>query len=497
MSIHRSYFKRNNTIINNSFTNTGKSPITELYFGSSTDFYSSPGFSRFIFDLDLTDLIQKISNKTIPQYGCNFSSTTHTLRMTNTSSFDNELLNTSTSEGRKRATSFDLILFRIPKTSGTTGTPQTWDEGVGYDYYDIKKTENSTNALLTPLVLPEDKSYSNRPSNWYQRNTLSGWSEYGIYSNKNNGNVNYNNLIIVDTQHFEFGNEDIEFNMTNEINSILTGGTTGVTGWGIAFVPELENLSGLTQNYSVGFFTRHTQTFYQPFLETTYNDFVDDDRNSFYSNKVNKLYLYSYINGELTSLDQYPQVEIRNHLDETVTTEVSCEVTTGIYQISFSASSITTPCMWTDEWSNLEYNNIAIPNITNDLVVLPFKNYFTLGTESKDPSIYGFDFYGIKQNEKIVNTDIRKVGVVIKKAYSTNEVLTPVTASYRVYVREGQTEVQVQDWTRINRTSNEFFFMFDTRDKLPNEYFIDIKVLSSGQVDTYKRTLQFQIVNQK
>jgi hypothetical protein len=497
MSIHRSYFKRNNTIINNSFTNTGKSPITELYFGSSTDFYSSPGFSRFIFDLDLTDLIQKISDKTIPQYGCNFSSTTHTLRMTNTSSFDNELLNTSTSEGRKRATSFDLILFRIPKTSGTTGTPQTWDEGVGYDYYDIKKTENSTNALLTPLVLPEDKSYSNRPSNWYQRNTLSGWSEYGIYSNKNNGNVNYNNLIIVDTQHFEFGNENIEFDMTNEINGILTGSTTGVTGWGIAFVPELENLSGLTQNYSVGFFTRHTQTFYQPFLETTYNDFVDDDRNSFYSNKVNKLYLYSYINGELTSLDQYPQVEIRNHLDETVTTEVSCEVTTGIYQISFSASSITTPCMWTDEWSNLEYNNIPITIITNELVVLPFKNYFTLGTESKDPSIYGFDFYGIKQNEKIVNTDIRKVGVVIKKAYSTNEVLTPVTASYRVYVREGQTEVQVQDWTRINRTSNEFFFMFDTRDKLPNEYFIDIKVLSSGQVDTYKRTLQFQIVNQK
>jgi hypothetical protein len=39
--------------------------------------------------------------------------------------------------------------------------------------------------------------------------------------------------------------------------------------------------------------------------------------------------------------------------------------------------------------------------------------------------------------------------------------------------------------------------MFDTRDKIPNEYFIDIKVLSSGQVDTYKRTLQFQIVNQK
>ena len=37
--------------------------------------------------------------------------------------------------------------------------------------------------------------------------------------------------------------------------------------------------------------------------------------------------------------------------------------------------------------------------------------------------------------------------------------------------------------------------MFDTTDKIPNEYFVDIKVYSSGEVNTYKRTLQFQIVN--
>jgi uncharacterized protein (DUF2344 family) len=111
--------------------------------------------------------------------------------------------------------------------------------------------------------------------------------------------------------------------------------------------------------------------------------------------------------------------------------------------------------------------------------------------------LFGFDFYGIKQNEKIVNTDIRKVGVVIKKAYSTQEILDNVQAFYRVYVKEGSTEVEVQEWTKINRTVNEYYFIFDTTDKIPNEYFIDIKVYTSGQVDTYKRTLQFQIVNQK
>ena len=64
-------------------------------------------------------------------------------------------------------------------------------------------------------------------------------------------------------------------------------------------------------------------------------------------------------------------------------------------------------------------------------------------------------------------------------------------------MREGNTEVQVQDWTPINRTPNEYYFIFDTKDKIPNEYYVDIKVLTSGEVDTYKRQLKFQIVNQK
>ena len=159
--------------------------------------------------------------------------------------------------------------------------------------------------------------------------------------------------------------------------------------------------------------------------------------------------------------------------------------------------NITSPCTYQDIWSNVIYNEQTLPNITNTFVGLPFSQSFTIGTKSKDPSLYGFDYYGIKQDEKILNTDIRKVGVVIKKAYSSQETLQKVEASYRIYVREGQTEVQVQDWTMINRTSNEYYFIFDTRDKIPNEYYVDIKVLSSGEVNTYKRTLKFQIVNKK
>ena len=120
-----------------------------------------------------------------------------------------------------------------------------------------------------------------------------------------------------------------------------------------------------------------------------------------------------------------------------------------------------------------------------------------MGSSSQEPKIYGFDYYGIKQDEKIYNTDIRKVGVVIKQAYTTQKLLNKISAFYRVYVREGQTEVEVQDWTQINRTPNEYYFIFDTRDKIPNEYYIDIKVESSGEVNTYKRQIKFQVVNMK
>lgn len=470
----------------------------QLNFGATENQISQQGFTRFIFDLDLTDLQTKISSGIIST-AC--TSMSHTLRMTNTSSFDTELINSTTSEGRRRATSFDLILFRIPKTSGSTGNPQLWDEGVGYDYFDFQSTQNSSQGSLTSLFSPLDKSFSSRPSNWFQNTTISGWSTNGIYLNTNSSpstSIKYSALTIVDTQHFELGNEDIEFNMTNEINSILTGVTTGVTGWGVAYVPEIENLTGLTETYSVGFFTKYTQTFYQPFLETSFDDLVQDNRNSFYSNATNKLYLYSYIDGTLTNLDSNPSVNIYNNSDTLIKNNLqTCRISTGVYEVTITGITSTIPCTYSDIWVGLTYNGNSLPNIENTFNILPFKYGFNISPESQDPNLYGFDFYGIKQDEKILNTDVRRVGVIIKKAYSTSELLNNIKAYYRIYVREGQTEVQVQDWTEVNRSSNQYYFVFDTRDKIPNEYYVDMKVLTSGEINTYKRTLTFQIVNKK
>jgi hypothetical protein len=482
MSINNSYFSKNNTIISNSLTNTGRNPVTELFYGSLATSQYPNGFSRFIFDLDTSLLQEKVSDGTISTT-CS-DTMRHTLRMVNTSTFNIEELNTTTSQGRLRATSFDLVLFRIPNN-------QKWDEGVGYDFADLIYDYSNS-----------DKNFSTRPSNWVQTTTLSGWTEPGIYNNKNIGPVPYSGLTPVDTQHFQFGNENISFDMTNEINDIILNGLTGITGWVIGYLPQIENLTGLTENYEVQFFTRHTQTFYEPFLETNYNDIIQDDRNTFSLGKVNKLYLYLYEDGSPINLDSLPTVTISDSNGSTInsltpTLEI-CQRTKGVYEVTIPPLlGYKTPCSFYDVWSDLSINGFPIPDITNTFTLYPFKKSFQIGTTTQDPKVYGFDFYGIKQDEKIYNTDIRKVGVVIKQAYTTSKIQPNVEAHYRVYVREGQTEVQVQDWTKINRTPNEYYFMFDTRDKIPNEYYIDLKVISSGEINTYKKQIKFQIVNLK
>jgi RNA ligase len=54
------------------------------------------------------------------------------------------------------------------------------------------------------------------------------------------------------------------------------------------------------------------------------------------------------------------------------------------------------------------------------------------------------------------------------------------------------------DGNVVARPFSKFFNYEElTPEQIPNEYFVDIKVNTSGEKDIYKDTLQFQIVNKK
>ncbi len=172
----------------------------------------------------------------------------------------------------------------------------------------------------------------------------------------------------------------------------------------------------------------------------------------------NKLFLYIYQNGDLVNLDSDPYVRIEDRNGDAVTGMASlttCLKTKGVYEVTVpnGFSDFPTPCLFYDVWSGLTINGQSIPNVTNQFTLQPYSAGIQIGSVSKEPQIYGFDFYGILQNEKILNTDIRKVGVTIKQAYTGQQLLLDVSGFYRVYVMEGTTEVLVQDWTPINNLS--------------------------------------------
>ena len=100
MSSLKSYFSKNNTIIAKTSVNTGRNPVSELFYGSepirSCKYTGNSGdtcggrtghtadnigrFSRFIFDLDLNDISAKVGDGCVNLSGG--TGTTHTLKMT-------------------------------------------------------------------------------------------------------------------------------------------------------------------------------------------------------------------------------------------------------------------------------------------------------------------------------------------------------------------------------------------------------------------------------
>ncbi len=494
MSIFKSYFSKNNTIIYRDKVNTAKNPVTELFYGLGpnrnciytglsgdtcqgvTGFTSgSTTHSRFIFDVNLDDIQTKVNN------GCiNLSAgtgTTHTLKMVNTSFFDDSLLNDKLVTGSRRATSFKLNLFK------STGI--TWDEGTGYDRKEFEGI----------FAADYENTYSTWPSHWFSATTLTKWNyngvfDYGVPSS----------YTLIDSQTFDNGNENIAFDMTTEINDRLTGGTiynTGVT-YVVAFERQLEQMTGLTEAQTVGFFTKYTQTFYEPYVESEYDCYVADDRNQFYLNKDNKLYLYVNPGGIPTNLDSLPLVTVYDCDDVVYTSMTATNACCGVYYIDLKVTGTTygTPSLFSDQWSNLTINSNSLANVTNEFTLLAAQDYYQIGPEDVNPKEYGYSIDGIKMDEKMVAGDTRKVFVSVRKPYTVNHHVVIDNLRYRIYVKQGTTEVEVIPWSRADRTYNHNYFLLNTEWMIPNEYFIDVEATSNQQVNTYRKVIKFQVVNQ-
>lgn len=457
MSYFRSYFEKNNTIIKDSSVNTARNPTTELFYGS--------GFSKFIFKIDFTELQNKIDNRDLILNEL----TTHRLKLTNTIFGDETFLGAKRGTGRERTNSFDLILFKIN---------EFWDEGLGFDY-----TDDGYDFTLG------NKTFDVRPSNWYNRTTTNTWSTNGIYSN---------NPTIIQTIHFDLGNENIDVDITDYVNGILISGNTN-HGLGLAFAVEYQDLEPAIDQ-SVAFFTKYTQTFFEPFVETTFFDNVEDNRNNFVEGVEQKLYLYVTKGSNFYNLDSTPLVNIYDSTN-TIISGLSGLTTTqikkGVYEVTFGITGMTCDGkkFFYDKWTDISIDGLELPDVTQKFIPKPYTSAYSIGTNPTETTKYKIQFYGIKQNEKIVRGELKKIVIYFK---SINNLVNTLfdNVYYRMFIKEGHTNVIVHDWTLLDKTNENSFFL-DTSYLIPREYYIEIKGKSFGEEIFYPEHIKFEIVSEK
>ena len=454
----RTFFDKNNTIIRNSYLNTGRNPVSELFYGGSD---GNNKYSRYLFHFDETRLVNMYNDGTFSD----ISKLKHTLKITNTAFFNEDLLNGSY-QSKSRTTSFDLIVFEIN---------QDWDEGVGYDYESCG-------------LLVGDCAISNCPSNWVYSQTNVNWSNgNGVYSG--------NPINIIGSQHFDAGNENIEIDITEYVNGLLSGNTN--YGLGIAFDRPFELTNTETLQY-VGFFTRHTQTFYEPYVETVYNNTILDDRNNFFLDKPNKLYLYVNLAGNPTNLDNLPEVEIYDQDDNFYTGLTPYQVTKGVYcvDVLIPSNDAETGVLFTDIWSNININGVSRPDITLEFELKDSMSYYNIGNSDSLPKKVAVSVSGVYSQEKIKRGDIRKVIVSTRIPYTVEQTQYVTNLKYRLYVREGRNEVTVTDFHQVEMATNYNYFLLDTLSLIPNTYYLDVLVESNLEVTTLKNVINFDVVSE-
>jgi hypothetical protein len=456
MSYFRSYFEKNNTIIKDSSINTAKNPNTEIMYG--------PSFSKFIFKIDLTDLQNKINSG---EYVVD-ENTKHTLHLTNTIFGDEALLGDDRGNSNIRATSFDLILFKVP---------QSWDEGVGFDYekvYDLATGE---------------QLFDNRPSNWFNRTTLDTWNDEGIYTTF---------PIVITTIHFDNGNEDISVDITNYINNILVNGDVD-HGLGLAFSVPYQEIT-IEKGYSVSFFSKYTQTFFEPYLETYFQDVIEDDRQNFVAGVEQNLYLYVTKGTNFYDLDVLPTVDILDSTKTPITNLTDIEtvkIRKGVYKISFGINGILCDGkkFFYDKWKGIEIDGVSLGDITQKFVPKPYTSQYTIGENQTELQRYAIQYFGVKLNEKIKRDEKRKIVVTFRSIDEPKTVLLD-EVYYRIFIKEGRTQVNVLEWSKLDRT-NENSFVLDTSYFIPREYFLEIKGKTHTEEIFYKDIINFEIVSEK
>ena len=535
--IRHIFLDKTATLIKGSISNTGLNPVAELNYGDAV--------TRIILHFDDSELKQMRDDKTLDVNNVEFH-----LKMTNCTAingipYEKPLHYGNTCGEKERASSFFVLAMKLP---------QPFDEGRGYEFVDDGWVKNR-------------RAFSQYGCNWYQSYNGKAWPEEGVYSLdtiadeykkfSSGGTSN-----IIDRQHFDFGDEQLDIDITKYVLDVLDGEENN--GIMLCFTPRLERQfeyvkigepdkvfgiapsmcdedgtvaleiddtlpptvievdslpeypeknspayiavredSGDTvtfykkseikikQQY-VGFFTNHTNTFFHPYVEVNLKNTIQDDRECFFIGKKNRLYLYANIGGSPENLDEMPVCTISNG----ETPEVK-QASKGVYYVEFTLTDVEPDTIMYDTWSNLIYDGQDQGEVELEFVALAQNRYFNIGGGMVKHEHLVPNLYGINDDEKVKQGDVREVVVDFRKKYTTDKRETVADAWYRLYTKDGNRQIDIFGGYRpVERTFLHNYFLIHTADLIPNNrYYVDIKIKEGNETRYYEDRLHFSVAD--
>ena len=141
-------------------------------------------------------------------------------------------------------------------------------------------------------------------------------------------------------------------------------------------------------------------------------------------------------------------------------------------------------------------DGLSISDVELSFEIKSESEYYQIGDNESLPVDYAMSLSGVKRDERIKRGDIRKILVSARLPFTINESKVIDNLQYRLWVTEGNAQVNVIDWQDVNMAYLKNYFLLDTSWMIPNKYYLDIKLTSNQEVKHYTDVMSFQIVNQ-
>ena len=148
-----------------------------------------------------------------------------------------------------------------------------------------------------------------------------------------------------------------------------------------------------------------------------------------------------------------------------------------------------------DIWSEIALNGTVLDDIEMEFVALKKGGNLTIGNSSKAKKTIVPYVSGINDGEEVTRNEVREVSVEFREQYSSESLTTVNDAEFRLFVKDGNREIDIISFQPIEHGFLNNFFLLYTADLIPNNYFVDIKLKQGREVQYYKEVLRFKVVD--